>query len=223
VHRRAGSCTPVSDYMRHRVRRSWREWEKIGASVRTLQWIREGLSIQFKDNRPPPNSTKGCHYEVTKLQTLPRLLIFKSELPRPSPAQYRLDRQQFRHSPAVPRPVALLSRTHQLAALTSLYSRLDMPLPRRHYLPESHLRRSTCWTMCALPVEFNASHALALRNTHHGSCHRRRRPPHPYGLHRRIPPSQHRPPIHCGSPVATPAQPSRGRGSPSRDYQIGKG
>jgi hypothetical protein len=26
----------ASDYMRHRVRRSSREWEKIGASVQTL-------------------------------------------------------------------------------------------------------------------------------------------------------------------------------------------
>jgi hypothetical protein len=36
VNRRADSCNLASDYMRHRVRRSYREWEKIGASVQTL-------------------------------------------------------------------------------------------------------------------------------------------------------------------------------------------
>jgi hypothetical protein len=54
VHRRADSTNPASDCMRHRVRRSWREWEKIGASVQTLQWIRQGVLIPFKNNRPPP-------------------------------------------------------------------------------------------------------------------------------------------------------------------------
>jgi hypothetical protein len=45
--------------MRHRVRRSWRELEKIGANVQTLPWIREGVSIQFKNNRPPPRFNQG--------------------------------------------------------------------------------------------------------------------------------------------------------------------
>jgi hypothetical protein len=44
------------------VRRSWREWEKIGVSVQTLQWIREGVSIPFKNNRRPHNSTKEYRY-----------------------------------------------------------------------------------------------------------------------------------------------------------------
>jgi hypothetical protein len=54
VHRPANSCNPAFDYMQHRVRRSWHKWEKVGASVHTLHWIREGVSIPFKNNRPPP-------------------------------------------------------------------------------------------------------------------------------------------------------------------------
>jgi hypothetical protein len=53
VHRRADSCNQTSDYMRYRGRWRWREWEKIGASVQTLVWIREGASIPYKNNRPP--------------------------------------------------------------------------------------------------------------------------------------------------------------------------
>jgi hypothetical protein len=51
VHRRADSCNLASDYMRHCVRRSWREWEKNGASVQTLQWTRERVPI--KSNGKP--------------------------------------------------------------------------------------------------------------------------------------------------------------------------
>ena len=58
--------------MRHRVRRSWREWEKIGASVQTLQWIREGVSIPFKNNRPPPRFNQG----VSLLDATPAQLEF---------------------------------------------------------------------------------------------------------------------------------------------------
>jgi hypothetical protein len=60
VHRRADFCNPASDCMRHRVRRSLREWEKIDASVQNLQWIREGVSIPFKNNRPPPRFSQGA-------------------------------------------------------------------------------------------------------------------------------------------------------------------
>jgi hypothetical protein len=54
VHRRSDSRSSVSDYMRHRERRSWREWEKIGAIVQTLKWILESVSIPFKNKCPPP-------------------------------------------------------------------------------------------------------------------------------------------------------------------------
>jgi hypothetical protein len=45
--------------MRHRVRRSWREWEKIGANGQIQHWIREGISFPFKNNRPPPRVSQG--------------------------------------------------------------------------------------------------------------------------------------------------------------------
>jgi hypothetical protein len=72
VHRRADYCTPAFNYMRHSMQRSWREWEKIGASVQTLQWIREGVSIPFKNNRPPPRFIKG----VSLLDATPAQLEF---------------------------------------------------------------------------------------------------------------------------------------------------
>jgi hypothetical protein len=60
VHRRAdSSCNQASDYIRHRVRRSRREREKIGASVQTIQLIREGVLIQLKNNRIPPRFNQG--------------------------------------------------------------------------------------------------------------------------------------------------------------------
>jgi hypothetical protein len=62
VHRRADLCTPPSDYMRHRVRRSKREWEKIGASVETIQWIREGYRYNSKTTAHPLDSTKEYRY-----------------------------------------------------------------------------------------------------------------------------------------------------------------
>jgi hypothetical protein len=64
---------------RHRVRRSRREWEKIGASVQTLQWIREGVSIPFKNSRPPPRFNQGVslHYA-----TLAQLKFVNRELAR---------------------------------------------------------------------------------------------------------------------------------------------
>jgi hypothetical protein len=53
VNRLADFCKPESAYMRHRVRRSWKEWENIGASGQVLQSIREGVTIPFRHNRPP--------------------------------------------------------------------------------------------------------------------------------------------------------------------------
>jgi hypothetical protein len=40
--------------MRRRVRRCWQEWEAIGASGTTLQWIREGVPVPFSHRPPPP-------------------------------------------------------------------------------------------------------------------------------------------------------------------------
>jgi hypothetical protein len=36
VARRADFCSPSSPFMRHRVWRRWREWERIGASGQVL-------------------------------------------------------------------------------------------------------------------------------------------------------------------------------------------
>jgi transcription initiation factor TFIIIB Brf1 subunit/transcription initiation factor TFIIB len=55
VHRRADSSGTISDEMRHRMRRSLREWEKIGASVQILEWIRERVSITFKKATAHPS------------------------------------------------------------------------------------------------------------------------------------------------------------------------
>jgi hypothetical protein len=40
--------------MRHCMRRSRKEWENIGGSGQVPQWIREGVSMPFQHNRPPP-------------------------------------------------------------------------------------------------------------------------------------------------------------------------
>jgi hypothetical protein len=41
--------------MRHRVRRRWHEWERIGASGQVRNWIRHGVNIKFKrGERPHP-------------------------------------------------------------------------------------------------------------------------------------------------------------------------
>jgi hypothetical protein len=37
VTRRADSCTPDSNYMRHRVRRNWQAWKDIGVSGKVLR------------------------------------------------------------------------------------------------------------------------------------------------------------------------------------------
>jgi hypothetical protein len=55
VTRRADSCSPSSNYMRHRVRLRWREWEHIGASGQVGKWIRHGVRVKFKNGlRPKP-------------------------------------------------------------------------------------------------------------------------------------------------------------------------
>jgi hypothetical protein len=60
VNRRTDSCKPdLLAYMRHHARQSWKGWENIGASGQVLQWTREGVSIPFRHNRPPPPFNQG--------------------------------------------------------------------------------------------------------------------------------------------------------------------
>jgi hypothetical protein len=55
VTRRADSCSPPSNYMRHRVRLRWREWELIDASGQVVSRIRHGVRVKFKNGlRPRP-------------------------------------------------------------------------------------------------------------------------------------------------------------------------
>jgi hypothetical protein len=61
--------------MRYRVRRSWKEWQNIGASGQVLQWIREGVSIPFRHNRPPPPFNQG----VSLLSVTSEQLAFVDE------------------------------------------------------------------------------------------------------------------------------------------------
>jgi hypothetical protein len=53
VARRADSCSPSSNYMRHRQR--WRERGHIDASGQVVSWIRHGVRVKFKNGlRPKP-------------------------------------------------------------------------------------------------------------------------------------------------------------------------
>jgi hypothetical protein len=66
--------------MRHRVRRKWREWERIGASGEVLlSWIRHGVRVKFKHGvRPRP-----FNHGISMLDATPAQLEFiNSELPR---------------------------------------------------------------------------------------------------------------------------------------------
>jgi hypothetical protein len=45
VTRRADFCSPSSNYMRHRVRLRWREWENIGASGQVVNWTCHGVRV----------------------------------------------------------------------------------------------------------------------------------------------------------------------------------
>jgi hypothetical protein len=65
--------------MRHRVRRRWREWERIGASGQVLSWIRHGVRVRFKHGtRPKPFNHGISMLDATKAQ----LEFLDSELPR---------------------------------------------------------------------------------------------------------------------------------------------
>jgi hypothetical protein len=65
--------------MRHRVRRRWREWERIGASGQVLNWIRHGVRVKFKRGiRPRPFNHGTSMQDATPAQ----LEFLDSELPR---------------------------------------------------------------------------------------------------------------------------------------------
>jgi hypothetical protein len=103
-------------------------------------------------SKTPPRQLRTHALASTWLHTLLRLLLSQAELPRPPPAPYRLDPQKCRHSPAVPRPGARPSKTHLYKTIdtpthctNNPYCGPDPPNPKRHYLPELHITRSTCW------------------------------------------------------------------------------
>eukprot|EP00873_Tetraselmis_striata_P018203 jgi/Tetstr1/438467/TSEL_027022.t1 len=79
VPRRSESCYPSSSYMRHRVRRQWRQWQDIRASDQVLRWIQEGVRIPFKHNRPPPNFHNGISMQDA---TPAQLAFLEGELAR---------------------------------------------------------------------------------------------------------------------------------------------
>jgi hypothetical protein len=79
VARRADSCSPTPSFMRHRVRRRWREWERICASGQVLSWIRHGVRVKFKHGTRP----KPFNHGIYMLDATPAQLEFlNSELPR---------------------------------------------------------------------------------------------------------------------------------------------
>jgi hypothetical protein len=167
-----------------------------GKYQQSTDFVGDGTHAHF---RPPPTSTLA----PTMPQTFPRLLLSQAELLRPSFAQYRLDPQQFRHSPAVPQQATRPSRTHshKVTELPARSTNRPILSPGPASPLETLLARDSAQTGYMLsstrcPFEFNASRALALSNIQHGSFHHRRRPTHPNGLHRRIPPRRRQPQTH---------------------------
>jgi hypothetical protein len=64
--------------MRHRVRRRWREWKRIGASGQVLKWIRHGVRVKFKRGERPRPFNHGTYM----MDATPTPLEFlDSELP----------------------------------------------------------------------------------------------------------------------------------------------
>jgi hypothetical protein len=59
VAHRADSYPPASSFMRHRVRRRWRELELIGASGQVASWIRNGVRVELKQGLRPRPSNHG--------------------------------------------------------------------------------------------------------------------------------------------------------------------
>ena len=77
--RRADSCSPSSNYMRHRVRLRWRKKEHIGASGQVVNCIRHGVRVKLKNGlRPKPFN----HGVTMKDATQPQLNFLATELPR---------------------------------------------------------------------------------------------------------------------------------------------
>jgi hypothetical protein len=55
--------------MRHRVRRRWRECERIGTSGQVLNWIRHGVRVKFKRGiRPRPFNHDTSMLDATPAQ-----------------------------------------------------------------------------------------------------------------------------------------------------------
>jgi hypothetical protein len=79
VARRADSCSPSSLFMRHRVRRRRREWERIGASGQVLSWIRHGVRLKFKQGTLPRLFNHGTSMQDA---TPAQLEFLDLELPR---------------------------------------------------------------------------------------------------------------------------------------------
>jgi hypothetical protein len=69
VHRRADSCNRASEYMRHRVRLSWRELGETRRE-RANPIAEPKVSIPFKNNNPPPRFSQGVSLlDATTAQT----------------------------------------------------------------------------------------------------------------------------------------------------------
>jgi hypothetical protein len=80
VVRRVVSCFTTSTFMRHRVRRRWREWELIiGASRQIVNLMRLGVRVKFKRGvRPRP-----FNHGISMADTTPSQLdTFDTDLPR---------------------------------------------------------------------------------------------------------------------------------------------
>ena len=74
MRRRPDSCTPCSAFMRHRVRRSWRAWEAVGASGQVLRWIREGIRVPFRQGCRPQPFNHGVSLQDATQQQLQFIL-----------------------------------------------------------------------------------------------------------------------------------------------------
>jgi hypothetical protein len=70
---------PVINYMRHRVRLKWREWEHIGASGQVVTWIRHGVRAKFKNGLRPKLFNHGVSM---KDANHPQLDFLATKLPR---------------------------------------------------------------------------------------------------------------------------------------------
>jgi hypothetical protein len=86
VTRHADSCTQDTcrraddvEYMSHHVRRNWQACKHVGESGKVLNWIREGETIPFLNNRPPPPFNQGVSLSD---ETPTQLTFVEAELAR---------------------------------------------------------------------------------------------------------------------------------------------